>query len=344
MRWKDLIVSGCLIAVAASSQAQDRMTESVELGVPAAGQEVRLERDGGTYRVPVIINGAITLKFILDSGASDVLIPADVFLTLLRTGTVSESDFLGSQTYSLADGSKLKGARFIIRELKVGGYVATNVVASVGPVSGDLLLGLSFLSKFGAVTLDNERHVLILSNRGVVQPRVQQERGEQPTATLPERREGAVGGNGESRSSPTKSTEHARYSLTDCRSIIDRTTELESYVGPDSNVSWPEANKWIQELRNCAKTWAMPSISQLKTLFDASHSAGTGYYTRGTYWPAHIDPVFSDIGKGSWVWARGTPDAEGAPAFNFNQGISVRISPTNREFTVRAFAVKHPSE
>jgi len=130
-----------------------------ELG--ATEQEIGLQKQGGTYLVPVRVNGAITLKFVLDSGASDVLIPADVFLTLLRTGTVSESDFLGSQMYSLADGSKLKGSRFLIRELKVGPYVATNVIASVGPVTGDLLLGLSFLSRFGTVTLDNERHVLI---------------------------------------------------------------------------------------------------------------------------------------------------------------------------------------
>ena len=88
----------------------------------------------------------------------------------------------------------------------------------------------------------------------------------------------------------------------------------------------------------------MPTISQLKTLFDPYHTAGTGYYTRGAYWPAHIDPVFSGIGKGSWVWARGAPDAEGAPAFNFNQGIGVRILPTNGEFTVRAFGVRHASD
>jgi predicted aspartyl protease len=344
MYWRHLIVSGCLIAAAASSQAQDRMTQSVGPGVTATGQEVRLERDGGTYRVPVIINGAITLKFILDSGASDVLIPADVFLTLLRTGTVSESDFLGSQTYSLADGSKLKGARFIIRELRVGGYIATNVVASVGPVSGDLLLGLSFLSKFGAVTLDNERHVLILSDKTVVQPRAQPQSSEQAMAKVPARPNVSVGLNGGNPVLPIPRTEPARYRLTDCRSITDHTTGLEWYVGPDSNISWPEANKWVQEINNCSKAWTMPNISQLKTLFDLGHTAGTGYYTRGRYWPAHIDPIFSDIGKGSWVWARGNPDAEGAPAFNFNQGIGVRISPTNGEFTVRVFAVKHASE
>src|SRR5215470_13180372 len=84
----------------------------------ATSNEVRLEKQGGTYTVPVLINRAITLRFVLDSGASEVLIPADVFLTLVRTGTVSESDFLDSKIYSLADGSKLKGARFVIRELR----------------------------------------------------------------------------------------------------------------------------------------------------------------------------------------------------------------------------------
>ena len=48
--------------------------------------KVRLEKQGGTYTVPVVINNAIRLNFILDSGASDVLIPGDVFLTLVRTG------------------------------------------------------------------------------------------------------------------------------------------------------------------------------------------------------------------------------------------------------------------
>ena len=45
----------------------------------------------------MLINGVIELNFTLDSGASDVLIPADVVMTLLRTGTLRESDFLGYQ-------------------------------------------------------------------------------------------------------------------------------------------------------------------------------------------------------------------------------------------------------
>jgi len=153
--------------------------------VAATSNEITLEKVGGTYAVPVLINRAITLNFIFDSGASDVLIPADVFRTLLRTGTVTQSDFLESQTYSLADGSKLKGARFIIRELRVGNQIATNVVASVGPVTGDLLLGLSFLSRFGTVTLDNERHVLILSGTAHVQVTAPPHSDEQTVVMVP---------------------------------------------------------------------------------------------------------------------------------------------------------------
>src|SRR5271163_4479782 len=193
MHLKPIICRGYLIAAVSAAGGQDLMggrptvlsSSAVAAGGPSVGHEVRLERQGGTYVVPVLINRAITLRFVLDSGASDVLIPADVFLTLLRTGTVSESDFLGSQIYSLADGSKLQGTRFVVRELQVGDHVANNVVASVGPVRGDLLLGLSFLSRFGSVTLDNEKHALILSGTASVQPRAQQQRDEQVVVMVP---------------------------------------------------------------------------------------------------------------------------------------------------------------
>jgi hypothetical protein len=59
-----------------------------------ADQAIQLQRQGGTYVVPVRINNAITLNFNLDSGAADVLIPGDVVLVLFRTGTVAKRDFV----------------------------------------------------------------------------------------------------------------------------------------------------------------------------------------------------------------------------------------------------------
>jgi hypothetical protein len=69
---------------------------------PCAAEIIQLERQHGTYTVPVRINGAMTLPFVLDSGAAAVTIPEDVFLTLTRTGTVKTSDFIGTGTVVLA--------------------------------------------------------------------------------------------------------------------------------------------------------------------------------------------------------------------------------------------------
>jgi hypothetical protein len=116
---------------------------------------------------------------------------------------------------------------------------------------------------------------------------------------------------------------------------------LEWFVGPNLNTTWSDAHKWVEELAACGGRWAMPQVDQLKTLFHPYQTSGIGYYTRGEHWLAHLDPIFSNIGEGSWVWAAGNVDTPGAPAFNFNQGVAVIISPNNKEYTIRAFAVRH---
>lgn len=71
-------------------------------------EAVPIVRKGEVYMVRFRINDAITLNFIIDSGASDVAIPADVALTLIRPGTIAETDLFGRRTYQLADGSQLE--------------------------------------------------------------------------------------------------------------------------------------------------------------------------------------------------------------------------------------------
>jgi tetratricopeptide (TPR) repeat protein len=119
--------------------------------------------EGGTFVVPVRINDQITLKFVIDSGAADVSVPADVVMTLLRTGTIAESDFLGTQKYRMADGSTVPSQQFVIRSLKVGDRTLENVTGSIAPVDGSLLLGQSFLRRFKSWSIDNQREALILN-------------------------------------------------------------------------------------------------------------------------------------------------------------------------------------
>ena len=132
------------------------------MGPRADRETVSMEQSGGVYVVPVRFNDTITLAAIVDSGAADVSIPADVVLTLIRTKTITDEDFLGKQIYVLADGSKVPSQRFRIRSMKVGNKIVKDVVGSVASVKGEILLGQSFLSKFKSWSVDNEQHTLVL--------------------------------------------------------------------------------------------------------------------------------------------------------------------------------------
>jgi clan AA aspartic protease (TIGR02281 family) len=147
------------IATITPPETSPKLTENQNRSSRA---EVPLKRDGGIFVVPVQINGTITLDFAVDSGAADVSVPADVFSTLVRTGTVKDTDIIGEQTYILADGSKSQSITFTIRSLKVGDRVVENVRGSVASARGALLLGQSFLGRFKSWSLDNNKHELLL--------------------------------------------------------------------------------------------------------------------------------------------------------------------------------------
>jgi clan AA aspartic protease (TIGR02281 family) len=135
------------------------------LATPAFSEDVQLVQTGGVYMVPVHINDAVTIPFVLDSGAGDVSVPEDVFKTLIRSGTVTESDFREPGVYVTADGSEHSKRRFILHELRVGDHVVKDVIASVAPDKADPLLGQGFLNKLPTWTLDNTRHTLVLQWR-----------------------------------------------------------------------------------------------------------------------------------------------------------------------------------
>lgn len=130
---------------------------------PAATTAIPLKKDSGIYVVPVSANGSATFDCIVDSGASDVNIPTEVFRKLLRAGAVRQSDFVGMEEYTLADGSTQRGRTYRFKSLKVGNIVVANVVASVGGDGDSGLLGQSFLERFPSWSLDNNHHTLVLT-------------------------------------------------------------------------------------------------------------------------------------------------------------------------------------
>lgn len=125
-------------------------------------EEVALKQEAGALLVPVLINDSVKLDFMLDSGASVVTIPADVAMTLIRTGTLTRDDYLGRETFQLADGRTVPSTILRIRTLKVGDIVVHDVQASVTDAKGSLLLGQTFLARLTTWSIDNGRHVLVL--------------------------------------------------------------------------------------------------------------------------------------------------------------------------------------
>jgi hypothetical protein len=156
-RWIVLTVAALIaILLIAMAVGWDRLPT----GKSARAEEIKLDSTANTYQLRVTVNDTVKMSFTLDTGASDVQIPAEVALTLLTSGTLSEGDFIGYQTYKLANGSTLPSAQFKLRDIQAGSRKITNVVASVGPVGSPPLLGQSFLARLGTWTIDNQQRVL----------------------------------------------------------------------------------------------------------------------------------------------------------------------------------------
>lgn len=129
----------------------------------AEADAVPLEERDGTFVVRAVINDALALGFTVDSASEDVSIPSELFSALISAGTISADDIIDFQSYRLADGTVHSLQRFRIRSLRVGNVEILDVIGSVVPAQGDLLLGQSFLSRIKSWSIDNERHLLLLN-------------------------------------------------------------------------------------------------------------------------------------------------------------------------------------
>lgn len=136
------------------------------LASPGSGcaEEVPVTREGGVYHVPVTLNGVVTKNFVIDTGAAQVMIPADVYQQLVGAGTVNRSDLLSPMIMVTADGSRHKVQRFFLSSLRVGSKQLTSVSAAVGPAGTSPLLGQSFLERVGVWRLDARNQALVLDD------------------------------------------------------------------------------------------------------------------------------------------------------------------------------------
>jgi hypothetical protein len=248
----------------------------------AYSESVPLIHAHGTLEVPVVINGKISLNFTIDSGATDVSIPASVFATLTRDGTVSREDLLDKRMYKLADGSGEISQRFRIRSLRVGKLEVRDVIASVGDSGGLLLLGQSFLSRLKSWSIDNERQTLLItesatSRSPLITPRAKDGRG---------------------------ASDWVRIAATN-GSVGELYVNTASFQGSgnwrslwEKQVFPPHSEKWLGKWVNYAEDHWQFDCGEERVKMDAR----TDYYEDGTRWVADSKLISST------AWHRVAPD------------------------------------
>jgi clan AA aspartic protease (TIGR02281 family) len=122
-------------------------------------------RGGGTYEVPCKIN-ELKLNLIFDTGASDITISKTEAQFMLKNDYLSKNDITGTSSYMIANGDIEIGTTIIFRKVDFGGLILKNVKATViENKDAPLLFGQSALSKYGKITIDNEKKIITITTK-----------------------------------------------------------------------------------------------------------------------------------------------------------------------------------
>lgn len=160
------IIIPCMVSVLAENMnysesiSMDYYNPEDIIGELRSTRTVLLDYLGNGYKVKLNING-VSKYFLLDTGASDLLITEDVEQELLANGTLTDASYTGETEYTMANGTKVTGKTIVLNAISVGDYVVNNVQAAIIP-TGSLLCGNSFLNKFSHWEIDQKNKELIL--------------------------------------------------------------------------------------------------------------------------------------------------------------------------------------
>lgn len=125
--------------------------------------------ESGIYTIPCEVNG-LKLRFVFDTGASDVHLSLLEAAFMIKNGYITREDIIGAEKYSMADGSIEENAIVNLKEIKIGHISLKNVQACISSnINAPILLGQSAIRKMGKYTIDNDFLILHDSNVGVSQ-------------------------------------------------------------------------------------------------------------------------------------------------------------------------------
>ena len=131
-------------------------------GMTFAQTSIQMEPYNGVYRIPCTLNGA-KMKFVFDTGASNVCLSMTMAEYLLDNGYITKEDIVGNGSSTVADGRIVDHININIRDIEIQGFHLNNVRAVViDGQNAPLLMGQSAIQKLGNIELSGS--LLIIKN------------------------------------------------------------------------------------------------------------------------------------------------------------------------------------
>lgn len=125
-----------------------------------AQKVIHMEKDGGVYKIPCVVNGA-KMKMIFDTGASSVSLSSSMARYLYDNDYISDNDYITEGISMIADGSSSKVIVINLKDIEIAGLHLKNVKAMVSESqNAPLLLGQSAIQQLGSVTLDGDKLII----------------------------------------------------------------------------------------------------------------------------------------------------------------------------------------
>lgn len=121
---------------------------------------IRVAKTGNSLRVMVRLNNTLNVPFLIDTGASDVVVPIEVARQL---GIAVEGKGVRTQRYSTANGI-VESAQIRLDSVSLGTARALNVAASVSDSMSVGLLGLTFFQHFDYQVYPGKGLVILTEN------------------------------------------------------------------------------------------------------------------------------------------------------------------------------------
>ena len=125
-----------------------------------AQKTIKMESEGGVYKIPCVVNGA-RMKMIFDTGASSVSLSMSIANFLYENEYITKEDIIGKGKSQTASGDIVDHITINLKDIEIAGLHLRNIKATViDGQNAPLLLGQTAIQALGSVTINGNYLVI----------------------------------------------------------------------------------------------------------------------------------------------------------------------------------------